>query len=691
MTITAFLSCSIPSAFSSNPERSDSLLRVINTLTDNQEKADQLIQLSLAFYSLNNLDSSEKYCQQALLISEQLSYLQGMEDCYFRLSLIRNRQTEYNDAIHLVVRAIALSESFNDTNRMVRGYHTYAEILSTLGKKDSALHYYREGDKMNRVVGNTQRMIAINNGMGNVFQDISKFDSAIFYYLKAVRLCEEHDYPQYLGLIYNNLGKSLSQINEDEDALKYLELSLEINTRNNNNQQMALNLINIGAVYLRKDEDSKALSYFEQAMVLLQDGKALNTLADLHHTFGVIYLRQGQFDLALANFRKALGYYSYWNYPEGMAIALLNIGKVYIGQGRYAAAQIVLDSSLSIAKESGYLKNQRDIYLYLSKNSYSAGDYKKAHDYRVMQNILNDSIFNLESTRMINDLKLAYEREQDQTQILTLQNINLEMALNLQRQTSQRNATLFTGIGIVALSLFLLLYFRQLSRKDKIIAKQKIQQLEEEKKLLAARVLVEGQEKERKRIARELHDGLGVLLSATKMQFTTIKDKSPENRPMIEKATQLLEQASSDVRKISHNMMPGLLTKLGLYEATADLIERINETENINARFRISGDKSRLPENKEIMLYRIVQELVNNTLKHARASKIELTIETNPGTLLMHYMDNGVGYDVQKLLDVETGSFGLRSLQSRVGFLNGTMDIKSSPGQGVRFFIEVPV
>ena len=211
--------------------------------------------------------------------------------------------------------------------------------------------------------------------------------------------------------------------------------------------------------------------------------------------------------------------------------------------------------------------------------------------------------------------------------------------------------------------------------REKYVRLQKrVNQLEEEKKLLAARSIVTGQEEERKRIARELHDGLGVLLSSAKMHFTTIRDKSPESKPLIDKATQLLEQATGDVRRISHNMMPGLLTKFGLYEAVEDLFEQVDEMEGIHASVVIEGEKSRLNENTEIMLYRIIQEMVNNALKHAEAKNILLKINILQGKLRVEYNDDGKGFDVEEQRMKK--SMGLNSIISRVkfsSFIHGTV------------------
>jgi two-component system NarL family sensor kinase len=333
--------------------------------------------------------------------------------------------------------------------------------------------------------------------------------------------------------------------------------------------------------------------------------------------------------------------------------------------------------------------NRQFIFKGISETLYEMDDYKGSRDYLEEYFYLRDTIFSLEKTEIIADLKLKYEKEKDQARILALENENLEKDLDLSLETNRKNIYLFTGLGIIIIILFLFIFFRHKARKEKIITGQRIRQLEEEKKVLAAKALAEGQEEERKRIATELHDGLGVLLSATKMQFSSIKDKSPENKKLIDKATELLEQASGDVRKISHNMMPGLLMKYGLVEAVEDLFESLDETESLNAATEITWQEERLPENQEIMFYRIVQELVNNTLKHAEAKNIKLIVQALPGQLEAVYTDDGKGFVVEEKL--ESRSIGLQSIQSRVNFLNGKVVIESKPGAGVKYIIHIPV
>lgn len=240
---------------------------------------------------------------------------------------------------------------------------------------------------------------------------------------------------------------------------------------------------------------------------------------------------------------------------------------------------------------------------------------------------------------------------------------------------------IFVSIGI----LFSIFYYY--THRQKLL--HELRHLEEEKKMMAARSLIEGQEDERRRIAKELHDGLGVLLSAAKIQVSSIKLDNLASRSLINKASSLLDQAAGDVRKISHNMMPGLLTKFGLYEAIRDLTDKISEGEQLSASCTINGSEDRLAENTEIMLYRIIQELINNTLKHANADSIKIEIQVLQNQIDIKYSDNGTGFDVTKMLAQK--SIGLQSISSRLNFLEGQLNIKSSKGEGTVFHMKIPL
>jgi signal transduction histidine kinase len=172
------------------------------------------------------------------------------------------------------------------------------------------------------------------------------------------------------------------------------------------------------------------------------------------------------------------------------------------------------------------------------------------------------------------------------------------------------------------------------------------------------------------------------------MQFSEIHDKDPANKELIDKATKYLEQASTDVRKISHNLMPGLLTKLGLIEALEEMFENLGESDKMEAFFELVGPKTRLPENTEIMIYRIIQEMVNNTLKHSGADSIDMTLVIQPDEMNISYSDNGKGFDVDAVLEKKT--MGMQNIQSRVKFLDGMLKVDSN-GHGAVYRICIPL
>ncbi|MEZ5195468.1 MAG: ATP-binding protein [Bacteroidales bacterium] len=161
------------------------------------------------------------------------------------------------------------------------------------------------------------------------------------------------------------------------------------------------------------------------------------------------------------------------------------------------------------------------------------------------------------------------------------------------------------------------------------------------------------------------------------------------NKPIIDKATRLLEKASYDVRRISHNMMPGILSKYGLFEAVAGIFDEIDGIDGLHTELDITGDPMRFNENKEIMMYRVIQEMINNSLKHAEPKNIFLAMHVSTDKIAVKYRDNGKGFDVEEKMKLK--SFGLNNIISRVKFLGGDLKIESEVGNGVECSFEVPV
>jgi two-component system, NarL family, sensor kinase len=680
LVVTLFFSYAALSGFA-GPYNTDSLLSVIAVQPDRSDKADNLLILGKYYYTTGEYDSSRKYLEKVYGLSSRLRYVAGQADALYLESLICKKRNEYDTSLAYIEKYIELATYLNDSARIAKGYNHLANLHLELSDYDLARYYSRKSISIYLPLRDTFSIVANYNCLGSAFKLDSKFDSAAFYFLQAIKLSELRGDERNLPALLNNLGDVYFNDEQYDLAGNYFSRSLEINEKNKKTRSVALNLLNLGRVATMKKEYPQAMDYYDQAAAIYSNLNDSSSLAEVDNNYGDLYFRQHKLPIALQKFDDALVGFRKASFNKGIVTAMVNKAAVLAEMDRNLEAAALQDSCLKLALEKGKENILLTALWNISDNYYKLGRHEMAFEYLLEYKYIKDTVFSIEKSKAITDLILKYEKEKDQAHILSLEKENL-------KKTYQRNAYMFSGLGIIVLALFIMVYFRQKAAKDKIIARQKIRQLEEEKKLMAAKLLVEGQEDERKRIATELHDGLGVLLSATKMQFSTILDKSPDNKEVVEKAYRMLEQASSDVRKISHNMMPGLLTKLGFYEAVEDLFEHISDTKGLSVICTIEGSRERLPENKEIMLYRIVQEMVNNTLKHAGAAHIEIRISVLRQGLDIIYSDDGKGFDFDRM--IENDSIGLKSIQSRVNFLNGQFSVETSPGKGVKYILQIP-
>jgi two-component system, NarL family, sensor kinase len=602
-------------------------------------------------------------------------------DCCSNVGLCYYKLDKYSEAIEWFRKALDLQNKKSDLESVASTLNNIGLNYKMLGNYDKAIDFYEQTIRIDEELGKGNEMAKTFNNIGMVYRVWGKYDKAIEYLEKSLRLKDSLNDQAGVSKSLNNMGLVYTEWKKYDQAILSFRESLKLEESFKNEGETAIRLNNLGRVYFYLKQYDTALVYFEKTLAIQVKVHDLDQIALAYNNIGKVYLARDDHEKAAYYLRSALDLYNQLGKEGEKATVLANLSDINRQMGHNGKALQLLDSSTIIAEKLNLRYQLQQNYLYYSDVYSDLTNYQKSLEYYKKYTTMKDSVFSKEILSQLSDFQIKYEKEKDQARILALEKENL-------KKTNQRNAYMFTVLGIIVIALFIIIYFRQKAVHVKIITGQKILQLEEERKLMAAKLLVEGQEEERKRIATELHDGLGVLLSATKMQFSIISDKSPENKELIDKATRMLEQASGDVRKISHNMMPGLLTKLGFFEAVEDLFEHISDTKGLNAVCSISGDQDRLAENKEIMLYRIVQEMVNNTLKHAEAGNIELHIRVLPGMLEMNYSDDGKGFDFKQKLENE--SIGLKSIQSRVNFLNGKLDIDSKSGEGVKYAFKIP-
>jgi signal transduction histidine kinase len=196
-------------------------------------------------------------------------------------------------------------------------------------------------------------------------------------------------------------------------------------------------------------------------------------------------------------------------------------------------------------------------------------------------------------------------------------------------------------------------------------------------------------ENERKRIANDLHDSLGPLLSAVKLNISSVDIEAPTDRQILEKTAGYLDDIIGSMRRISHDLLPSTLERRGLLEAVREFIQQVKNKQSVNIQLFIVKE-IQVPKDKEIHIFRMVQEIVHNTIKHAQAKNLQIGFSEENGHLLCLTKDDGKGFDKEKAMSASHG-LGLRSLESRCEILNGILTLESTPGSGTNYFIKIPV
>jgi signal transduction histidine kinase len=288
---------------------------------------------------------------------------------------------------------------------------------------------------------------------------------------------------------------------------------------------------------------------------------------------------------------------------------------------------------------------------------------------------LKDSIINENTAREIQQLEANYLLAKKDTEIGFLNEQKKLHEEKIKKQQLIQNLSILFA-SLVVLTTFLLVNRIRLKRKNRL--QQELNNRQSEVFSLTAAI----QDKERKRIAQDLHDGMGTLLSAARLKLSSLTNTLPE----VNDTLVLLDDATAELRNISHNIMPAALSRLGLTAALKNLLEKISESKGIHVNFITHGIQERLPEEKEIFIYRIILELVNNVVKHSGASEATVQLVRYPSEINITVEDNGNGISGP----LPGSGLGLSSIQSRVDFLKGSFYIDFTEGAGTIAVINVP-
>jgi len=324
-------------------------------------------------------------------------------------------------------------------------------------------------------------------------------------------------------------------------------------------------------------------------------------------------------------------------------------------------------------------KSFGDLYALTGKGKLAVENYNKYA-------ALKDSIFSMDMSEQFTNMQTKYETNEKEAANLLLKKEN-ELTNNELIKSNIIKWSL--AIGIVLLVLLFYLFYNGYKQKQLTILAAKLLQQQEEN----SKAIIEAEERERTRIARDLHDGIGQQLSAAKLNMVALKNRlniSVANDILLfNNVTELIDDAVNEVRQVSHIMMANSLIKQGLIMAVRDFISKLNQSAGLKINIETYGLDERLASSVEIILFRVLQEIVNNIIKHAHATQISIQFVRHEKELSLLIEDNGVGFDIKKMNEFD--GIGIKNIYSRIKFLKGNVYFDSFLGKGTTVNIEVPI
>jgi signal transduction histidine kinase len=489
-----------------------------------------------------------------------------------------------------------------------------------------------------------------------------------------------------------NIAFVFSDMDEWNKSYEHMYRSVQLINGSRSKTQNSTACSRLATICFKIGRFKDGLVYLKKADSLVSHTSTPVARTYYHHAYGEYYRSRKDFARATTHHKAAYEYAIKWDDPYYLAEETNEIGRDYLDAKNFDSAEKYFQHSLNVAMQYNYKPKILLTLSNLSELEEAKGNIARAYEYKSRQAKFADSLVKEQNHYRILLMDEEYEAEKKSNEILQLQKDKQIQALSL-RQKSILNYILIGSIAGLLLVSFLgyrnIRHRQKLNRQQAEMHLQTIRELEKDKQLLTVDSMLKGQEEERSRLAKDLHDGLGGLLSGVKYSLINMKENliiTPDNMAVFERSLDMIDASIRELRRVAHNMMPEMLTRFGLDEAVKEYCSTINATGIVQVKYQSLGMDTRLDGSIEIIIYRILQELLNNIIKHSNASEAFVQLIRDGNRLNIVVEDNGKGFDTS-ILESSKGA-GWANIRFRVEYLKGELDIHSVPGKGTLVNIE---
>ncbi|RYD82593.1 MAG: tetratricopeptide repeat protein [Sphingobacteriales bacterium] len=586
----------------------------------------------------------------------------------------------------VIQKSIALSQKINyDLGASVANGIQGSMLIYEM-KLDSALLFI---DKAWQLVESKKDIASLNQQAstlqkyGAVLQQKQLYDSAIKKYLQATELYRQTSNENLSIVGFYNIAVMYGFLKQPDKALNYARQVNRIANTTKDPEFLVRSFIALGDAFTATQTFDSVYFYAQKGLAQPNVSNNPFVAGKFHQLTGIYFLNKtASYDSAIQSFVTALQYFEKINLPYEKALIYQNMTNAFLQKKDFANVIRYGNNALELCRPLGMYELQSKVLADMAKAAEYAGSKDSALRYLQEFIALRDTLEQLNKRQLVNDLEEKYQSQRKEALLQSQQNsIYKKNVLNY----------ILMGSAIILLLLFILGYYNY-KQKQKL-QQQRIAELETQQQLMAAEAVLKGEEQERTRLAKDLHDGLGGMLSGIKYSFNNMKGNmvmTETNQQAFERGMDMLDSSIQEMRRVAHNMMPEVLLKFGLDTALKDFCNDISKTGVMQISYQSLGMKDVQPsQTTAITIYRIVQELINNSLKHSGAVNAIVQLSYQNNHLSLTVEDDGKGFDTA-LLTAQSG-IGWANIKSRIEFLKGQMDIQSQKNKGTSVHIEIDI
>lgn len=543
------------------------------------------------------------------------------------------------------------------------------------GNYEEALGYELQALDLRKKLGDSSKIANTLNTLGIIYDEQGDYEKALSHYFEARKIYEGLQDESKIAMVLTNIGIVLRAQKEYKNVVSYYRKAMSIYQKLGNKFGLAACHSNLGAVYLSLTKYDSAIFYSLLASEEFEAQKVKQFLPTTLSNAAIAYSKSGQTEKAKLHFTKAKKLHEEYNNKKELSFTLSQLARLEAQQGNKEEAIAYGERALNIATDIKAMEQIMQAHEALSESKALAADFRGAYHEHIEYSAAKDSLFQQQKSKQLLELQTKYETNKNKQEIALLDQEN-----KLKATAIERNYFIIGGL-VSMLALFALLVYvwryRSRQQQNAVAQQQKLRMRE-----LQISSVIESQEQERKRFAADLHDGMGQLVSALQLTVQSIKNtRDPEMTiSLVENSEKLLTDIQSEIRNIAFNLMPPILMKEGLVPATKELVRRVNQAAKLKSEVTVHDVAKRFPDLIEISLYRIIQELVSNIIKHGNASYLILSFTGYTHEVVLTIEDDGLGYDLERFQKSKQSN-GWRTIQTRIQLIKGQIEFDTMVGR----------